>query len=179
MNRMNLTGMSVIWKRTLVAAAMMAVWLPWSAGVRASDGPTRAVEKRAPLTPSDADYLPLGVYWPGEYLFTTKGAIDWPRNEAALDDLAKHHVNAVWLTHRSAAETAQFARRAAKRGSMWSHRWLRWRGRSRMCARGDHVALIGRTLKAWRCSETDRLGARRGREMSEGQSQSKNFRTEK
>lgn len=48
--------------------------------------------------PADVDvavFMPMGVYWPGEYLFATNGSPDWPRNEAALDDLARHNVNAV------------------------------------------------------------------------------------
>jgi hypothetical protein len=107
-------------------------------------------EPAAPLTPTDPAYLPLGVYWPGEYLFSTKdGAIDWPRNEAALDDLAKHHVNAIWLTHRSAAETAEFSRRAAKRGIYLVASLAELAGDVEQVRKSDHAALIQRTLRAW------------------------------
>lgn len=63
-----------------------------------------------------AEFFPLGVYWPGEYVPRAAGGIDWQRTERLLDLLASNHCNTVWLTHTGAADAAEFARRAAKRG---------------------------------------------------------------
>jgi len=66
----------------------------------------------------DPAFLPLGVYWAGEYAFTEYQVpkIRWAKVDAALDDLAAHHVNAIWLTHTGAADAAELARRAAAHG---------------------------------------------------------------
>jgi len=66
----------------------------------------------------DSGFLPLGVYWAGEYAFTEYQVpkIRWAKMDKAVDDLAAHHVNAIWLTHTGAADAAELARRAATRG---------------------------------------------------------------
>ncbi len=114
---------------------------------RAGDLPPRAPPAAA--APGDPAYLPLGVYWAGEHLHATNGVIDWPRVEQALDDLAAHHVTAVWLTHRSAAETAEFARRAAPRGIYVVAAIAHLAGEVPHIRRGPHAALIAGTLAAW------------------------------
>ena len=64
-----------------------------------------------------ATILTLGVYWPGEYLQTNPDkSVNWAAVETSIGDLAAHNVNAVWLTHRNAADTARFARIADKYG---------------------------------------------------------------
>ncbi len=61
--------------------------------------------------------MPLGVYWPGEHVLRDTGRqIDWQKNEAVLDSLASNHCNTIWLTHMSAPDAAEMARRAAGRG---------------------------------------------------------------
>ena len=66
----------------------------------------------------DPGFLPLGVYWAGEYAFGEYQVpkIRWAKVDKALDDMAAHHVNAIWLTHTGAADAAELARRAAARG---------------------------------------------------------------
>lgn len=99
-----------------------------------------------------ASALPLGVYWPGEYLYphpTVPGAIDWVRTERALDDLAARHVSAIWLTHRNAQQTAEFARRAGQRGIAVVAAIAQLAGEEPQVRLGNHAALIRDTLAAW------------------------------
>ncbi|MFM9109954.1 MAG: hypothetical protein ACKOPN_05060, partial [Prochlorococcaceae cyanobacterium] len=96
--------------------------------------------------------LPMGVYWPGEYLVphpTIPGAIDWAQTAKALDDLAARSVTAIWLTHRSAAETAEFARLAARRGIQVVASIAQLAGEEPQVRNGDHAQLIARTMAAW------------------------------
>ena len=97
------------------------------------------------------DFIPLGVYWPGEYAFQDCGnaTARWQRVDAALDDLARHHVNAIWLTHLSAAETAEFSRRAASRGLYLVASLGELAGEEPQVRKSDHAALIERTRAAW------------------------------
>ncbi|GEM_PF-1720563 len=70
------------------------------------------------------EFFPLGVYWPGEYIFRTKDKqMDWEKNEEIFSTLAKMHCNTIWLTHTgaAAAETIEFATRAAKHGLYLVH----------------------------------------------------------
>ncbi|MEB3266129.1 MAG: hypothetical protein VKN13_05880 [Cyanobacteriota bacterium] len=96
--------------------------------------------------------LPMGVYWPGEYLHTDPAnprRIDWPRVDRALDDLASRHVTAIWLTHRTAAQTAAFARRAQRRGIAVVASIAELAGEVPQVRRGNHPLLIRETLATW------------------------------
>ena len=96
--------------------------------------------------------MPMGVYWPGEYLHTDPakpGRIDWAQVERALDDLASRHVTAIWLTHRSAGQTAAFARRAHRRGIVVVASIAELAGELPKVRRGNHPLLIRNTLAAW------------------------------
>jgi hypothetical protein len=120
------------------------------AGTDAAAGATRAADD-APPGPRSPSFLPRGVYWAGEHTFNDipDPKARWQRIERALDDLAAHHVNAVWLTHLSAGETAEFARRAARRGIHLVASLGELAGEVPHIRKGDHKALIERTLKAW------------------------------
>jgi hypothetical protein len=97
-----------------------------------------------------AEFFPLGVYWPGEYVFRAADKqFDWPRNEAILDSLAKHGCNAIWLTHTSAGDAAEFARRAAKRGIYLVAALGELDGSAEGARKADHAARIANVLKAW------------------------------
>lgn len=111
-------------------------------------GPARVP---AATDPRDPAFLPLGVYWAGEYTFREEkdDAVRWAKIDAALDGLAARHANAVWLTHCSAAETAEFARRGAKRGIGVVASIAELAGEVEHIRKGDHAALIARTLAAW------------------------------
>ncbi len=98
------------------------------------------------------DFMPLGVYWPGEFTFrnkANKNAPDWKKVEEVLDSLKAHHVNAVWLTHVSPAEGAQFARLAAKRGIYLVASLGNLAGNVPHIRRGNHAKQIQTTLQAW------------------------------
>ncbi len=96
-----------------------------------------------------ADFMPMGVYWPGEYLYGSKSGPDWQRNEQAMDDLARNGVNAVWLTHQPVSVTAEFARRAAKRGIRVVAAIAQLDGSVPHIRRGDHKGMIRGTLAGW------------------------------
>jgi len=104
---------------------------------------------QAEMAPVPDVKIPLGVYWPGEFMLQKDGKLDWPANGAILDSLAAHHCNAVWLTHRSAAETAEFARHASKRGIRVIASLGELAGESPNARNGDHKRQIESTLKAW------------------------------
>jgi len=73
----------------------------------------------APVPPTDPAYIPLGVYSAGEYVPRAdkeRKQIDWVKTERDLDGMQERGCTAVWLTHLNAAQTADFARRAARRG---------------------------------------------------------------
>lgn len=94
--------------------------------------------------------MPLGVYWAGEYTFNDLAPeARWQSIEKALGDLAAHHVNAIWLTHLSASETADFARRAAKRGIYLVASVGELAGEVDHIRKGHHKTLIEQTLKSW------------------------------
>jgi hypothetical protein len=62
-------------------------------------------------------FFPLGVYWAGEFVPRgADGKHDYAKIGPLLDSLKAHHCNTIWLTHTGAAEAAEFARHAAKRG---------------------------------------------------------------
>jgi len=106
---------------------------------------------KAPVGPRDPQFLPLGVYWAGEFTFQECEFPEtrWQKIDAALDDLASHRVNAIWLTHLSASETAQFARRAARRRIYLVASIGELAGEVSHIRKGNHEALISRTLQAW------------------------------
>lgn len=112
-------------------------------------GTARAPAKPA-ADPRGEQFLPLGVYWAGEFTFQECEFPEtrWRRIDAALDDLALHHVNAIWLTHLSASETAEFARRAACRGICLVASIAELAGEVSHIRAGAHQALISRTLQA-------------------------------
>ncbi|MGA2618910.1 MAG: right-handed parallel beta-helix repeat-containing protein [Thermoguttaceae bacterium] len=109
------------------------------------------VPARPAADPRSEQFLPRGVYWTGGATFQECPWPEsrWRRIDAALDDLAAHRVNAVWLTHLSAAETAQFARRAAQRGIYLVAALGELAGEVGRIRKGDHEGLIRRTIQAW------------------------------
>lgn len=78
----------------------------------------RPIPKPLPSQPLDHGFLPLGVYWPGEQVprKDDRKKIDLEKTAIVLDDLAKHHVTAIWLTHCDPWQSGQIARIAGKRG---------------------------------------------------------------
>jgi len=95
-------------------------------------------------------FFPLGVYWPGEFLFRDEQKqLDWKRNEAILDSLAAHHCNTVWLTHVSARDAAEFARRAAKRGIYLVASLAELAGEVPHIRKADHAKQIAGIRAAW------------------------------
>ncbi len=97
------------------------------------------------------DFLPLGVYWPGECTFQEYQIpkMRWAKIDAALDGMASNHVNTVWLTHLSSADTAEFSRRAAKRGIYVVASLAELAGEVEWVRKGDNKTLIENTLKSW------------------------------
>ncbi len=91
------------------------------------------------------------MYWAGGFTFQECPFPEtrWQKIDAALDDLASHHVNAIWLTHRSSSEAAQFARRAARRGIYLVASLGELAGEVGRIRNGNHEALIRRTLQDW------------------------------
>ncbi len=105
-------------------------------------------------------FMPLGVYWAGEYTFRDLPEAErWAKIDEALDGMAKRHINAVWLTHMSAEEGAEFARHAAKRGIYLVACLSELDGSVPQVRTGDHQS-AGRTdqRRLGRRPATDRLG---------------------
>jgi hypothetical protein len=97
------------------------------------------------------DFMPLGVYWAGELTFgELKDPQErWKKIDQCLDDMAKRGINAIWLTHLSAAETAEFARHAQKRGIYLVASVADLAGEVENVRKSDHPKLIAETLAAW------------------------------
>lgn len=95
--------------------------------------------------------IPLGIYWAGETTFQEleDETARWARIELALDDLAAHSVNAIWLTHLSTEETARFAESAALRGISLVAAPNEISGNSAKIRNGDHAAIISQALATW------------------------------
>jgi hypothetical protein len=95
--------------------------------------------------------LVLGVYWAGADLAQKfrPSAVGWKEIDAALDDLAAHHVNAVWVTHQSASTTAEIARRAARRGVAVVAALGELAGEVPAIRNGDHATRIRQQLREW------------------------------
>ena len=98
-----------------------------------------------------APEIPLGVYWPGEFTFQEYQIpkIRWKHIDAALDDMATHNINTIWLTHLDSATTAEFSRHGAKRGISVVASIAELAGDVEHIRRGDHKTLVANTLKAW------------------------------
>lgn len=100
-------------------------------------------------TPSAGDF-PLGVYWPGEYLFKTEeGDIDWAKNDEVLEKLHAHSCNIIWLTHTSAGNAAEMARRAAPLGIRLVAALGELDGGVPHHRRGDQTTRMKRIIKEW------------------------------
>ncbi|MBW4496556.1 MAG: hypothetical protein KME26_26455 [Oscillatoria princeps RMCB-10] len=100
--------------------------------------------------PRRPDFFPLGVYWIGTYTFNDSPSSErWRQIDKALDDLAQHHVNAIWLTKLPAAEGAEFARRAAQRNIYLVASLEELQGHRQNIRRGNHPRLIANTLRTW------------------------------
>gem|GEM_PF-5953948 len=87
------------------------------------------------------DSLYLGVYWAGEYTYVADKD-RWIKIDSALSQLAGLNVNAIWLTHVSAADAAEFARRGARYGIriVACLSWFAWEEPSvRSIAGRDHI----------------------------------------
>ena len=111
---------------------------------------TAAAKPAPPPDPRSPDFIPLGVYWPGEYTFGDKAHEErWRKIEALLDDLAARNANSIWLTHLSAADTAEFSRRAAKRGISIVASCAELAGEVDHIRKGGHEKLIADTLVSW------------------------------
>jgi len=110
----------------------------------AAPAPEAPVQRRA-------DFLPLGVYWPGEHTFGEYliPKLRWREIDKALVDLAAHHVNAIWLTHISARDAAEFARHAAQRNIYVVASLGELAGEEPAVQKADHAALVRETLNAW------------------------------
>lgn len=152
-------GVGALWAGLLVAPALMP---RLASSELAADVQSRLDGFGAPVAQAGAvpragdaalrQAMPMGVYWPGEYLHTQPAnprRIDWPSVERALDDLASRHVTAIWLTHRNAAQTANFARRAHRRGIAVVASIAELAGEVPHVRRGNHAQLIRNTLAAW------------------------------
>ena len=115
-----------------------------SLSLQAADGAQRELPGRGPA------FIPLGVYWAGEYIWKDEHqAIDWAKVETSFKDLAQHRVNALWITHLSPEDTAECSRRAALHGIYLVASIAELAGEVphiRVC---DHQKLIQQVLKAW------------------------------
>ena len=120
----------------------MRWWIGWLAGAGMSLAAAQAQEQ---------PQIPLGVYWAGETTFREieDDAARWARIELALNDLAAHSVNAIWLTHLSTADTARFAELAALRGILLVASPNEISGNSATIRNGDHAAIISQALATW------------------------------
>ena len=100
----------------------------------------------------DEGFLPLGVYWPGEYTFRELGEPEarWAKIDEVLESLAKRNVNTIWLTHTSAADAAEFSRRGAKRGIRLVASIGHLAGEVPHIRNGNHARLIQGTREAWK-----------------------------
>ena len=115
-----------------------------SLSLQAADGTQREHPGRSP------SFIPLGVYWAGSCMWRdVHHAIDWVKVDTSLKDLAQHHVNAIWITHLSAGDTAEFSRRAALHGiSLVAS--IAEMDFSEPYVRGqDHQKLIQGVLQSW------------------------------
>jgi hypothetical protein len=96
------------------------------------------------------EMLPLGVYWPGEYLYKfANKSINWPKVEQDLTQLQFYNVNSVWLTHLYPGETAEFARRADKKGIKIVAAIGTIAGEIPGVRNGNHKSIIEQTLRSW------------------------------
>jgi hypothetical protein len=94
--------------------------------------------------------LPLGVYWPGEYVYRNSlGKVDWPKVEEALTQSQGLNVNSIWLTHMYAGDTAEFARRADLKGIKLVASIGTIAGEIASIRKGNHQKIIRDTLTAW------------------------------
>jgi hypothetical protein len=94
--------------------------------------------------------FPLGVYWAGENTFIGDPAmLRWRRIDRVLDSLLLEHVNAIWLTHLSAADTAELTRRAATRGIGVVASIAQLAGEEVNVRHGARRQLISRALADW------------------------------
>ena len=136
-----------IWLTIFVAAAC----LPAAAAKPA----TEAGVKAAPLPllqPTDPAYIPLGVYSAGEYVPRAdkeRKQIDWVKTEQDLDGMQERGCTAVWLTHLNAAQTAEFARRAARRGISVVASLGNIDGSVERFRKGNVKQVVEQTLAAW------------------------------
>ena len=97
-------------------------------------------------------FIPLGVYWPGECTFQEIQIpkLRWEAIEKSLTQLADQGVNAIWLTHLSATETAEFTRRAEKHGIYVVASIAELAGEVDHIRKSpDHAKLITDTLASW------------------------------
>lgn len=94
--------------------------------------------------------LSLGVYWAGEYTFRSAPPSQrWQEIEKVLNSLANQQVNTIWLTHLSAEDTAEVARRAATKGISIVASIGQLAGEEPEIRHGDRRQLIERALTGW------------------------------
>jgi len=132
-----------------VVALWVLLSVAWVQPMRGSAAERAGRDKQ--LVQREAAFLPLGVYWAGEYTFNEQKdpQVRWGMIDKALDDLAKHNVNSVWLTHMSAKDSAEFAGHAVRRGIFLVASIGELAGEVDHVRKSDHRALIARTLQAW------------------------------
>ena len=125
------------WLRALLPLAMIVVL-------------TGVSEASSPQWHSAADF-PLGIYWPGE--FTYRDMKDpqarWQAIDRTLDLLKANHVTAVWLTHVSAFEGAEFAQHAGERGISLVASLGELSSENISVRKSDPEATVKRVLAAW------------------------------
>lgn len=96
------------------------------------------------------EFMPRGVYWPGEY-FPKDNAkkIDWKKVEVLLDSLKAQNVNAVWLTHCTVDVGAKFAELAKKRGVFIVASLSNLAFNSPNVRKANYEALVKKTIDGW------------------------------
>ncbi len=97
-----------------------------------------------------SDFMPIGLYWAGEFVWRDAAdQPDWAKVDVALTDMAKRSVNALWITHLTATQTAEMARRAAAH-SIYLVASIAEMDFTEPYVRGqDHQELIQRVVQAW------------------------------
>ncbi len=98
-------------------------------------------------------FMPLGVYWPGEYTYSNLSPeLRWNKIETDLLVMQKDNVNAIWLTHTDEFFAAELARRAQPRG-IYIVASLAYFDASEPTVRqrtdADHKSKIESVLKNW------------------------------
>ncbi len=135
-------------KRKLAGSSAIALQLllaayPFNSGAQEARDPERQEIDRN-------SFLPLGVYWPGEYSFNREPEeVRWQKIDKVLDGLSEQNVNTIWITHLSTEVAAKLAKHAAKRNIALVASNLELAFENPKNREGDYLNLPKETLEKW------------------------------